>query len=155
MKKAKKVLAMFLLILSIVSVMAVPASAAEVRSSTSTIDDFYVYAGTYSYLSPMVKETSKNIYFYYNTGSVTMAKVVASGKMTYSGSYTPLTRYNGASVTNVYCQKGIQYNIQSAIYTNGYTYASLGIMREQGSNSYIGGEWSPDSPSTSYRVATP
>lgn len=151
MKTTKRILALVLTIVALVSVMAVGASAANTtnRNFRSAVD-----GDSFTYVSAERKEDSSTVFLYLNSVPGTHIYVQACGCNSSGTGRKNLTLVNGSIVTSVVCREKLDYSIHTDIYEWGYSYATLGFkLLIPGNTGVADGYWSPDS-SGSYFEAT-
>lgn len=150
MKTTKRILALVLTIVALVSVMAVGAYA----DTSDTYPAVSVSPSVFVRGEVRPKDNSSRIY-YVGLNCVddhTLVQARGSYSTSSAASYTNVTVANGCDVLYVVCRKGVEYSISSEVNEKGYTYASLFFRRfaPNGATAAIRLEykWSPDSSGT-------
>lgn len=151
MKNFKRIVALFIAVISLASVMAIGVFAANTTDTFSTVT---ISPSSYTKGESRLKQDSTPVYY---------KGVVCTDTHTYvqaRGSYTATSTsafYNetvvaGDYVTYVICRKNIDYSISSAINESGYNYATLFFKRlpsyTTSSSTTLEYGWSPDSGNT-------
>lgn len=145
MKRSRQIIAILLLVVTIVSIVSVPAYA-------STDDnDFYNFTLTTTrrYLNPQQKDNASPCYVYVHTAQSNTTLYVAahgSNSAMQSGITTNCTLdANGATAVKVTILPKKQYIIRSLVNERGFPYAALGFSVPAAYPNTISGQWSPDS----------
>lgn len=149
--KKKKLACTFLLIVAILSVAVIPASASN--HLDTYFYDVTVPRSTFSSIIPYrTKENTTPLYLkiisvYYSMLNVNVQAVgvrVPGGE--HPNTIENLTYSNGQIVNKVSAYEGHDYLIRSLIYERGYRFASLRFMTGAGHSITLHeGKWSPDS----------
>lgn len=152
MMKCKRILALALCLVTLVSVMSVTAFAAN--TSDTKFTNFKLNSNEWFYLiTPREKTNDSKVYLYYTTGTYNAVRAKVYGKTTYSSTTNNnCTYYDGSVVSYVTCVKGTKYSIGNLVYERDYPWATLGFWSQY--TDTISGVWSPDSAGT-YTIARP
>lgn len=150
MKTGKRILALVLTVVMMMSVLVVGASAAN--TSDTTITNFSLSWFWFSEINARDKQDSSPVYLYYNTGKRTTVQVKAIGCDDDHADQN-LTLSNGTIADYVTCAKGVKYSIHTMIFEKGYSQAKLAFKSPNVFGDTITGKWSPDSQYT-YTSAT-
>lgn len=146
MKYAKRIMAMALVLITIVSVMALPASAADGNTSdtTSTVTVTASFLRNRPYRA---KYNTSAIYLLINSAYYDHTYVQAQSATSDGKDRNNYTMVEGDIVTNVVCRRGVKYSVHTAIYENGYRFASLDFkhLNTTTSTTSLNYTWSPDS----------
>lgn len=150
--KCKRILALALCLVTLVSVMSVTAFAANTSDKSFSLT---VTGSTYQPVVRQKKEDTSTVYLYMNDSTTfTHCFVQACGSSTTSSTLINKTIVNSERANYVVCRREVKYNIHTDIYEDGYTYAA--VRFKQLNSNYSGtvaGKWSPDSAG-SYTPAT-
>lgn len=141
MRNTKRILALVLTLVTLVSTLAVTAFA-------STEDHaflFVAHADSYTSLVGYKKEDASPVYFLAFYGPSPLRVKVHGANSATGGTGKNLTVANGVNVTYVTCYVGTDYSIHTDVYEEGYAYARPYVKSSSGSSGKLEGEWSPDS----------
>lgn len=150
MGNVKKVVAITLAIVTIMSIFAVSASAAN---TSDTYFSRYINTDMFYPIDARRKEDASAIYLYVDrvTDGSLSVRVRAKGRMTEKDTEAPpnLTYKNGAIVSSVVCRVDVDYSVHNLIHESGYPFAVLDFRNNEGTSSAtVQGYWSPDSYGT-------
>ena len=141
MRNTKRILALVLTVITLVSVVAVTAFASTEDRPLS----FVAKSTVYRLVDYSRKEDSSPVYLLATSGpSPLLVKTYGCTASNPSGGEN-LTVARGIEVDHVTCYVGTDYSIHSDIYEEGYGYAALYIKSGSGDQGRVVGEWSPDS----------
>lgn len=160
MKRTKRILALALAALLVVTVL--PAAAFASTAST-TFTNFKLNGNKVWYLlSAREKEDSTPLHLYMSSCTENSLRVAAFGRDQYEQKVVNgvALDYNctyyapQGQVAYVTCLKNTQYSIQSLVYEDGHPWATLGFHTTNPNGATVSGYWSPDS-TTTYTIARP
>lgn len=148
MRNTKRILALALTFVTLVSVLAIGASASNWEDTD--FYDFDLYYAYYRYLNPRAKEDTTPCYLHITKSDDISVLITANGTNSSdkSGTKRNLTVANGVIVPYVTCRRYVQYSIHSDIYEEGYANATLGFKSVTVDGNNVSGVWSPDSRGT-------
>lgn len=151
MKYMKRALSLVLAVLVVMSVMVIPAFAAN----TSDVDFWYYNAPTSSYnrITGRQKTDTTAVYVCVSESANNIVRTRAYGQNSAGTSYQNCTLSNGSIVDYVYCYEDVDHSIRTMINEYGWGYASLGFRSTSSAADTVSGWWSPDSSRT-YTIAT-
>ncbi len=147
MKHAKHLIAMVLVVISLMSLMAVPVAAADPNTHDTTHD--VPVSSVFTENRPYrEKRNTTAVYLLINSALFTHTYVQAQGCSSDGKIRTNFTLVEGNSVYQVVCRVGVKYSVHSEIYEEGYRYASLDfkyLINNQTLTTNLNYTWSPDS----------
>lgn len=152
MKQGKRILAMLLVVVTIMSMSAFSVSAANTRDTTHTFsvtDDFARNGNVRE------KENNSAVYLHIDHHIYVHTYVQAQGCLSTGANKTNCTVVEGEVVAQVVCRNDIKYSIHNQIHEIGYGYAALDFRHINGDTqtTTLTYTWSPDSAG-SYTPAT-
>lgn len=149
MKTGKRIIALALLVVTLVSVMSFAASA----SSTDISFQGTTYM-TNHFRTPLGKKDNNTASYLYITDASELYTFVREIACQSNGTGNLICTYSDGSPTmDVVCRRGVKYNIYNDVYELGYRYAKLSFMPMYENSSDVKGKWSADSVGT-YNPAT-
>jgi len=151
MKITNRILTMALAVIMLMSVMIIPAFAAN--TSDEDFWNFTAPAIGYNRITGRPKTNSTAVYVCVTQTNNAVVHTRAYGQNSTGSNYQNCTLSNGSIVDYVNCYKGIHHSIHSMINEYGWGYASLGFSSAGSSSDVVTGWWSPDS-SQSHTEAT-
>lgn len=143
MKIAKRIFMMALAVVMLMSVLVVPAFAAN----TTDVDFWYFNAPATGYprIPGRQKTDSTPVYVCVSEANNGLVRTRAYGQNSSGSNYQNCTLSNGSISDYVNCYKGIHHSIRTMINEYGWGYASLGFRSAEASSDVVSGWWSPDS----------
>lgn len=154
MKQGKRILAMFLLVVTVFTMASFSVSAATPNTSDTThtiqVNDDFTKNRAYR-----PKNNSTAIYLHIDNHIYVHSFVQAQGCTSSGGNRTKCTIVEGEVVAQVVCRNDIQYSIRNNVYEKGFACASLDFrhINNDTQNTTLTYTWSPDSAG-SYIPAT-
>ena len=152
MKSSKRLIAVVLTLITLVSMASINVSAANTVPEPLNSYDIWVDGRE---LTPREKDDATAHYFYITDSNYSVMCVASFGLTNFfdgNGYNQNTTRSNGQYVSHVVCRVGTKYSIVNRVYEDGYPWTTLFVCDYYSpSGGYLVGEWSPDS-TTAYTV---
>lgn len=156
MKCVKSLVAMLLVIISLMSLVILPAAAAGEPNTGNEIETVGINNVFQKNKPYRKKNNTTAVYLLINSAYYTHTYVQAQGCSTDGKIRTNFTLVEGDNVYQVVCRVGVKYSVHSEIYEEGYRYASLDFCHlnsSYGQTTSLNYTWSPDS-TREYAYAT-